>query len=364
MTSLGHTLAALKRRARAFEQPASATAGLLRDGGAFAPNPGTLTMKVHTPAALPPGAPLVVVLHGCGQTAEGYASGAGWITLADRFGFALLCPEQTRSNNANLCFNWFEPADSARAGGEAASIAAMVRHRLAQHDLDPTRVYVTGLSAGGAMAGALLATWPELFAGGAIIAGLPYGSARSMSEAFMAMNQSRTLTPGEAGDAVRAASGHCGPWPPVSIWQGQADTVVRPSAADALVRQWTDVHGVAGGPVTARTPQGRDFQVWLSPTGDPVVELHRIPGMGHGTPLDTGGVDGSGVAGPYLLDVGISSSLEIALGWGIATAGGAGRRERPAAAAAPGTSEGPSARPSIGITAVIEQALRSAGLMR
>jgi feruloyl esterase len=160
-------------------------------------------MRIHLPDGLAARAPLVVVLHGCGQTADGYAAGSGWITLADRFGFALLCPEQTRNNNGNLCFNWFEPGDIARASGEAESIAAMVRHVIADHDLDGSRVFVTGLSAGGAMSVAMLATYPEMFAGGAVIAGLPYGSAGSMTEAFAAMNNSRTTTASAAGDAVR-----------------------------------------------------------------------------------------------------------------------------------------------------------------
>jgi poly(hydroxyalkanoate) depolymerase family esterase len=77
-------------------------------------------MRIHLPDGLAARAPLVVVLHGCGQTADGYAAGSGWITLADRFGFALLCPEQTRNNNGNLCFNWFEPGDIARASGDGA----------------------------------------------------------------------------------------------------------------------------------------------------------------------------------------------------------------------------------------------------
>ncbi len=376
MPSLGNTLAALKRQSGTFE-PQLAGSGQLRDAGAFTPNPGALKMWVHVPEGLATNAPLVVVLHGCGQTAEAYASGSGWITLANRFGFALLCPEQTRSNNANLCFNWFEPGDIARAGGEAASIVAMVDHAIREYDLDAGKVFVTGLSAGGAMTAVMLATYPETFAGGAVIAGLPYGSARSMSEAFAAMNSARTAGALAAGDAVRNASGGVGPWPPISIWHGQSDAVVRPGAGEALAAQWANVHGVAGPPVTARTPSGRDFLVWLTPDGDPVVELHRIPGMGHGTPLSAGGIDGSGTAGPFLLEVGVSSSLEIALGWGIAQpskaasvrpANGTKPKvraiDKPTRRVEPPPVASPSASPATGVAAVIEQALRTAGLMK
>lgn len=328
-------------------------------------------MRLYAPPGLAPQAPLVVALHGCTQTGAGYAAGAGWLTLADRYGFAVLCPEQTRANNPNLCFNWYDAVDAARAGGEAASIAVMVRRAIADHDLDAGRVFVTGLSAGGAMTAVMLATWPELFAAGAVIAGLPYGSATSLLEAFAAMSQTRTQTASDSGDTVRAASSHRGPWPTLSIWHGQDDIIVRPAAGEALARQWTNLHGVDGDPVLARTPTGRDFLVWIA-DGEPVVELHRIPGMGHGVPLRTGGADGSGAAGPHMFEVGISSSLEIALGWGIAdhrldlgpAAPEAGVRrapERPSRGPDPWVAE---VSNDDGVRQVIETALRAAGLMR
>lgn len=373
MPSLGNTLAALKRSAKA-DKPPERGKGRLRDGGPFEPNPGALVMRVHVPDGLAAKVPLVVVLHGCGQTADDYAEGSGWITLADRLGFALVCPEQTRANNPNRCFNWYEPGDVARGEGEAASVVAMVRHAVAEYDLDPDRVFVTGLSAGGAMTAALLATYPELFAGGAVIAGLPYGSARSMAEAFMAMNHGRTETASTAGDHVRAASAHAGPWPPISIWHGQSDVVVKPGAGEALARQWANVHGAAEPPVTARTPTGRDFLVWLSPDGRPVVELHRIAAMGHGAPLSTGGPDGSGTAGPYMLEVGVSSSLEIAMGWGIADDPRTTAEIKPSPSLKPKTHAAdraarrpalkPVVHPTVNVTAIIEQAMRTAGLMK
>ena len=124
----------------------------LSDLGAFGSNPGALKARVHIPSGLPRGAPLVVVLHGCTQNAAGYDAAAGWSRLADRHGFALLFPEQSRANNPNLCFNWYEPGDAARGHGEAASIAAMVEAMIERHGLDRSRLFVTGLSAGGAMA--------------------------------------------------------------------------------------------------------------------------------------------------------------------------------------------------------------------
>lgn len=361
------------RPRRPAGQPASARQPVRVDD--FGPNPGHLTMQLYLPDALPVGAPLVVVLHGCTQTASGYAAGAGWLTLADRFGFAVLCPEQTRANNPNLCFNWFQRGDTTRDAGEAASIHAMVQWTLDEYGLDRKRVFISGLSAGGAMTAVMLATYPEVFAAGAVIAGLAYGSANSIPEAFGAMMQAPTRSGSVWGDKVRDAASHSGSWPTISIWHGTTDATVRPAAGEELLRQWLDVHDLHEGPETAMTADGRPYEVWKTPEGQPVIEMHRIPGMAHGTPLQTEGADGNGVAGAFLLDVGISSSLEIARTWGIAPAG----QKRPAtksggarpdhARPGPGRSPGFAAPRATGgppnpVTTVIEAALRTAGLMR
>ena len=143
----------------------------------FGTNPGALKMFAYVPEHdCRARSALVVVLHGCGQTAAGYDLGTGWSALAKRYGFALLMPEQQGGNNPNTCFNWFNPGDIARGGGEAASIRQMVARMVTEHKIDPRRVFITGLSAGGAMTSVMLATYPEVFAGGAIIAGLPTAS--------------------------------------------------------------------------------------------------------------------------------------------------------------------------------------------
>jgi len=143
----------------------------------FGANPGALRMFSFVPNDMREPCALVVVLHGCTQTAAGYDMGAGWSMLAERYGFALLMPEQQPANNPNTCFNWFLPEDTTRDQGEAASIRQMIRHMARNANIDGKRIFVTGLSAGGAMTSVMLATYPEIFAGGAIIAGLPYGIA-------------------------------------------------------------------------------------------------------------------------------------------------------------------------------------------
>lgn len=291
----------------------------LRDFGA---NPGNLRLRAFLPEDLPAGAPLVVVLHGCRQTATEYDLGAGWSTLAARHGFALLMPEQKRVNNPHLCFDWFQPEDVTRDEGEVASIAAMIRYMLARYRLDASRVFVTGLSAGGAMTAAMLATYPELFAGGAIIAGVPYGSATNAQEAFGVMGQGRVRTARELGARVRAASPHAGPFPPVSLWQGEADHVVNPVNAVELAKQWGDVLGVAERDAGSDTVDSAERLRWRDDQGREVLSLYRIPGFGHATPIDPMapraearlGLPG---ASPYILPAGISSTWRIAESWGL-----------------------------------------------
>ncbi len=285
----------------------------------FGSNPGALRMFTYVPpqASLKPA--LVVVLHGCVQTAASYDLGVGWSTLADRYGFVLLLPQQQMSNNPNRCFNWFLPEDTRRDSGEALSIRQMIAAAIAAHTIDRSRVFITGLSAGGAMTSVMLATCPELFAGGAIIAGLPYGAAANVNEALESMFRARVRPAREWGDAVRAASTHRGPWPRISVWHGAADTVVRPDNAGEIVKQWTGLHGLEPAPALTETADGYSRQVWRDRRGRDVIESYTIAGMAHGAPLATGGPGDChcGIPGAFVLDVGISSSHRIAKFWGL-----------------------------------------------
>ena len=275
----------------------------------FSPNPGNLRMFRYLPKGLKAGAPLVVVLHGCGQSANGYGVGAGWCQLAEELGFAVLAPEQKAVNNPGTCFNWFNPEDIVRGEGECASIAVMIRTLVETHRLDVGKVFITGLSAGGAMTAVMLAAYPELFAGGAIIAGLPFGVAGNVRDALDAMRSAPLRTPKVWGDAVRAASGHTGARPRISIWHGVLDTTVNINNAQASAAQWADVLGLA---LTSAKQEMADGAVRLS-WGDQ-LEIYTIPVLGHGVPIDAGDV---GEAAPFILDVGISSSRRIARFWGL-----------------------------------------------
>lgn len=284
----------------------------------FGTNPGNLRMFKYVPPGLPAGAPLVVALHGCSQTAASYDAETGWQMLADRWHFALLLPQQQSANNASNCFNWFENGDTTRGQGEALSIRQMVDRMIADHASASGRVYATGLSAGGAMTAVLLATYPDVFAGGAILSGLPYRCASSQTNAFSCMNPGTDLTPAQWGDKVRAATSWTGPWPLVSIWHGDADYVVRPMNQTELMQQWTNVHGIDQTADVSDTVAGHSHKVYKDSSGAPRIETYAIGGMGHGTPVDPGsGETQCGTAGAYILDVNVCSSYYIARFWGL-----------------------------------------------
>ncbi|HUD92879.1 PHB depolymerase family esterase [Sphingobium sp.] len=385
MTKLHSTIAQLgKLRALSLQPSPPSDRGQLSDMEDFGSNPGALRARYYLPQDLGGSdrsrhVPLVVVLHGCTQNADAYDYGAGWSQLADELGFALLFPEQRHANNPNRCFNWFAPGDSARDTGEPLSIRQMIAAMVAAHLIDEARIYVTGLSAGGAMTSIMLATYPELFAGGAIIAGLPYGAAASVPEAFASMRGEGYPDDAVLGALIRSASDHAGPWPTISVWQGDADRTVHASNAERIIAQWQAVHGSDASDVETRTVDGARQRLWRDRDGRVAIEAYEVIGMGHGTPLAVSGPGACGVASPYMLDAGISSTRHIAAFWGLAEEKAAmpvevqaGVQSDPIArvrdpipfplrnGATPSRQE--SGRVNVG--AIIENALRRAGIMR
>jgi poly(hydroxyalkanoate) depolymerase family esterase len=362
--------------------------GRLRELAAFGPNPGALGAWCYVPANLRPGAALVVVLHGCLQSATEYDAGSGWSRLADAEGFAVLYPEQTQANNPNRCFNWFQPGDSARDAGEPLSIASMVRRMGALHGIDRRRIFVTGLSAGGAMTSVMLATYPEIFAGGAIIAGLPYGVASTVPEAFDRMRAHGLPSAEVLESLLRRGSGEQGEghgdWPIVSVWHGSGDTVVSPANAAAILAQWRAVHRLPPEPSETGLVDGYPRRAWCDARGRALIEEYSITGMGHGTPLAAADFDAAaGGSGRFMLDARISSTRHIARFWGISSGAPVIDAVPAPEAAEPPVEFQPERRtsgeawpkemdalwpartkPSGGVGRVIEDALRAAGLMR
>lgn len=330
MAGIGISLSRLRKLLELFEKRLKAEGGRtawrpvrpsrLEELTNFGSNPGNLRMHIYVPDGVGPSPALVVALHGCTQTADSYDQGTGWSVLADRLGFILVFPEQQPANNPKNCFSWFLPGDTARDSGEALSIRQMIAKAIEKFGVDRSGIFVSGLSAGGAMASVMLATYPEIFRGGAIIAGLPYGSASSVQEAFEAMFNERAPSSRALGDAVRAGSNHRGPWPRISVWHGTADTVVKPSNADHIIRQWLDVQKLPERPSGEEQIGRHTRRVWKDANGDTRLEAYSIAGMAHGVPLATASADGCGLAGQFFLEAGISSIVLITRFWGLDTA--------------------------------------------
>lgn len=295
----------------------------------FGSNPGNLRMFRYAPQGLPPSSPLVVALHGCTQQASSYDDEAGWIKYADKHGFAVLLPQATV--HQVKCFRWFDPNNNERDKGEALSIRQMIEKMKTDLNIDPKRIYVTGLSAGGAMTAAMLAAYPEVFAGGGINAGIAYKCAGNENEArncgvlFSApmAPEKKALTPSQWGEMVRRASGSSGPFPRVAIWQGDADRTVNKDNLAELMEQWTDVHRIGQTPGRTDTLNGNGQhpvtrQIFTDAAGKALVETYLVKGMDHGTAIGPGQRDDQcGKAAPFILDMGICSTFFIGKFWGL-----------------------------------------------
>lgn len=292
----------------------------------FGYNPGRLRMNIYVPSPAPSAdAALIVALHGCGQKAVDFARDAGLIDLADRLHVPLVLPQQSEENNCQGCYNWFRPSDIARGRGEVLSIRQMASEAARRFRSDPRRIFVVGLSAGGAMAAALLGAYPDVFAAGAVVAGLPVGAARTPVQAVEQMSRPAVRAPQEWAMQVRSIgpARHRGKWPRLSIWQGGEDRTVAPANAENLAAQWVALHGLAHQPAAVTTPAaGVTHRVWGSPR-HPEVELWMVEAMGHAFPVAAqGGTDAAEPGG-----------AEILFGpWGFGTFGPAfpfaGSRER------------------------------------
>lgn len=367
MRGLGKIVSRLNAARRTLAAANANDDGRLDALTGFGSNPGKLDALIYRPDGKPSG--LVVVLHGCTQNASVYDSGSGWSKLAERHGFALLFPQQRRANNPNLCFNWFSPGDARRGRGEAASIAQMVKHLAGEYGLDRSRIFITGLSAGGAMTAVMLASYPELFAAGAVIAGLPFASANTLPEALERMRGQAFPSRRELHGRANSAADNASDPPRLAVWHGTRDTIVDPANATAIVDQWRDLHGLGDAEGRIDSVAGHRRETWPDAHGRPLVERYDIDGMGHGTPLDTRDDQACGTAGPHMLEANICSTRQIASSWGL-IAKGVGRREpalaeaKPPAAPVPARATRASPRQPSGVEAVIEDALRAAGLMR
>ncbi|MBF0333254.1 MAG: PHB depolymerase family esterase [Alphaproteobacteria bacterium] len=268
------TLREALRGFRGRATPASPLpAGASFEAHVFTSQDGTRGYKLYIPANRPDGpVPLVVMLHGCTQSPDDFATGTRMNLLAEEHGCLVAYPEQPSSANHSKCWNWFSPEHQGRGAGEPSLIAGITRGIIAEHPIDPGRVYVAGLSAGGAAAAIMGATHPDLFAAVGVHSGLACGSARDLPSALAAMRQggARSAAPGK--DPI-----------PMIVFHGDQDTTVHPRNGEAVVAQ--AVTRGASAPATERgqVPGGHSYTRLrhADPSGRVVCEQWTIHGAGH-----------------------------------------------------------------------------------
>jgi poly(hydroxyalkanoate) depolymerase family esterase len=285
----------------------------------FGVNPGNLAMRVHLPPGLPENAPLVVVNHGCFQTVEYLVEHSGWIETADTFGFALLFPETSKENEPfGGCFRTFVPEHQGHDGGEPGSVSEMIQWMLDNESIDPERVYIAGMSSGGLMASVMLASYPELFAAGAVQSAYPYKCANSFEE-LQACSQAQV----ELDDTtlqnllLSARPGYDGPRPAVSLWHGDADTLLVPANLDLQLWQWSAVLDVNPDEYEWSRVDGHDRKQYRNPEGEVVLETWLLNGTTHAIAISLDGSPACGKVGNFFEDAGICSAYWIARWFGL-----------------------------------------------
>ncbi len=303
----------------------SANAATMTAVTSFGDNPGALAMYEYVPDNLPSGRPVVVVLHGCTQMASAMVN-AGWNKLADEHQFAVVYPEQSADNNPVRCFNWAgeygDTANLERGKGENESVLSMIDTMIAKHGSDPKRVYIVGFSAGAAFVAVMLATWPERFAAGSIMSGVPYRCATTVNGAYSCQSPGVTKTAAEWGDLVRAAAPAPSSWPRVQIWHGSTDTTVKTMNEDELVKQWTDVFGTDTTPDAMETI-GPAMRKQYKAGSKVVVETYLVSNMGHAVAIGNEGSETCPTTlGAYFSDMKICSTVRAAEFFGLLSPGG------------------------------------------
>ena len=286
---------------------------------------GTLAYKVYVPATAAERADapraMMVMLHGCTQSADDFAAGTQMNRLADAHGFLVVYPEQAAQANASKCWNWFKPQDQARGAGEPAMIASIVREVAQKYHADPGRIFVAGLSAGAAMAVVLGETYPELFSGVGAHSGLAYGSAHDIPSALAAMKGGRSGLPGRRKLASDSGVGAGAGAPrrkavqavPVIVFHGDRDQTVQQKNGAHIVQQAVDAHSAQAGDAGLRASTqtgvaagGRRFSRTLhtDAAGQTRVESWTVHGAGHAW-------SGGHASGSYTDGAGPDASAEM-----------------------------------------------------
>lgn len=247
--------------------------------GTFSNEAGSRPYKLYVPSSYKgQPVPLVVMLHGCTQSPDDFAAGTGMNTAAEEETCLVLYPGQTPSANPQKCWNWFSAADQQRGSGEPALIAGITRQVMREYAVGPARVYVAGLSAGGAAAAIMGETYPDLYAAVGVHSGLACGAARDLPSAMAAMQRGNG-----AAASSRFTSGQPRRIVPTIVFHGDRDKTVNPRNADDVVERATPATPSQVRTLRGKAPGGRAYTctVHCDETGRPLTEHWVVEGAGH-----------------------------------------------------------------------------------
>lgn len=253
----------------------------------FGTNPGNLKMMIfENIEEKTQRHPVVIALHGCSQKADDFAQISGWNKIANNNQFYMLYPQQKTINNFTSCFNWFLKDDIEGKDGESFSIFEMITYMKRNYPIDTTQIFITGVSAGGAMSVVLMANYPSIFNTGAIYAGCAYGIANSLSDGFKIMNGTKKATLKELSRFVTNLhkSDSTVVYPKIIILQGEDDKVVHPKNAELLKNQWCKIHQLdTAATYTSTHPLDSNITKYqyVNTKGEPIVTLYKIAELGH-----------------------------------------------------------------------------------
>ena len=283
----------------------------------FACAAGSRSYKLYIPSRHAVGRRgLIVMLHGGTQDGDDFAAGTRMNDLAEKHGLLVAYPTQPKAANASLCWNWFTPENQIRGAGEPSIIAGITKDIIAAYDIDPARVFVAGLSAGGAMAAVMGATYPDLYAAMGVHSGLPYKSAADLPSAFAAMRGDV----GPLGLRSRKSRGAANDGPRIRtiVFHGDADNIVHPSNAASIVGAAKEGESIERAEARNTAARAHTRTVTRDKTGKVVVEQWLIHGSGHawsggsrdGTYTDPQGPDASSEMLRFFLEERLAAGAE------------------------------------------------------
>ena len=280
----------------AWRAPAPLPEGARFEQRTYANAAGSRAYKLYVPSGCTDQAlPLVVMLHGCTQSPDDFAAGTRMNDLAEELSFLVAYPAQTQAANASKCWNWFSAGDQQRDQGEPSLIAGITRQIISDFPVDPRRVYVAGLSAGGAAAAIMGSTYPDLYAAIGVHSGLACGAASDVPSAFAAMRQGGARRQGRSAAAV-----------PTIVFHGDRDTTVNPVNSDQVIAQSKAATNLRATVSRGEAPGGISYTrtVQADESGRPILEQWVLHGAGHAW-------SGGSAAGSYTEPRGPDASREM-----------------------------------------------------